>query len=523
MTIYRSARPTVEIPDIPLADCVLARAAERGDRAAFVDSVTGRTVTYGGLPAMVDRAAASLARLGLRRGEVCAIFSPNTVDYAVAVLAIARLGAIVTTASALSTRDDLVKQFTDCRARFLFTAPAVAETALAAARDAGIERVFSFGATPGATPFDELRDTPGTPPRVAIDPLDVVALPYSSGTTGLPKGVQLTHRNLVANLQQVDACDHLGDGEDTLIAFLPFFHIYGLVVIMLLGLRRGATIVVMPRFELSAYLDLVERHRATVLHVVPPVVLALAKSPAAAGRDFSHVRKLFSGAAPLTADVIDQCTARMGCAVEQGYGLTETSPATHATSASVAAAKPGSVGSPVPNTECRIVDPATRRDADPGQDGEIWIRGPQVMLGYLNRPDETRATIDEDGWLHTGDIGHADADGDFFVVDRLKELIKYKGCQVPPAELESVLLSHPAVADAAVVAQQDEEAGEIPRAFVVLKMPATAEELMAFVAERVAPYKKIRRVDFIAAIPKSPSGKILRRLLRDTVAGAGAG
>jgi acyl-CoA synthetase (AMP-forming)/AMP-acid ligase II len=522
MTIYRSPRPPVEIPATPLADFVLAGAAARGERAALVDSVTGRTLTYADLPGMVDRAAAALARLGLRRGDVCAIFSPNTVEYAVAVLANARLGAIVTTASPLSTRDDLVKQFRDCRARFLFTSPAVAATALDAARDVGIERVFSFGALPGAAPFDELIAVPRETPDVAIDPADVVALPYSSGTTGLPKGVRLSHRNLVANLRQIDACSHLRDGEDTLIGFLPFFHIYGLTVILMLGLRHGATIVVMPRFDLAAYLDLVERHRATVLHVVPPIVVALAKSPMAAGRDFSRVRKLFSGAAPLTAEVVGQCAARTGCPIEQGYGLTETSPATHATSADAAALKPGSVGSLVPNTECRIVDPATRRDAGPGQDGEIWIRGPQVMLGYLNRPDETRATIDEDGWLRTGDIGHADADGDFFVVDRLKELIKYKGCQVPPAELESVLLSHPAVADAAVVAQQDGEAGEIPRAFVVLKGPATADELMAFVAARVAAYKKVRRVDFIDAIPKSPSGKILRRLLRDLPAGAGA-
>jgi len=174
----------------------------------------------------------------------------------------------------------------------------------------------------------------------------------------------------------------------------------------------------------------------------------------------------------------------------------------------------------VPNTECRVVDPATREDVAPGEDGEIWVRGPQVMLGYLNQPDATRATLDEDGWLHTGDIGHADEDGHFFIVDRLKELIKYKGMQVPPAELESVLLSHPAVADAAVVAQKDDDAGEIPRAFVVLKAPATAEDLMAFVAARVAPYKKIRRVEFIAAIPKSPSGKILRRVLRDIPTGS---
>jgi len=291
-------------------------------------------------------------------------------------------------------------------------------------------------------------------------------------------------------------------------------------VVLLLGLWSGATIVVMPKFELEPYLDLLERHRATMLHVVPPIVVALAKSPCAGGRNFSQVRKLFSGAAPLGADVIAQCTARVGCVLQQGYGMTEASPATHTTSEVDAEIKPGSVGTLVPNTECRVVDPATREDVAPGEDGEIWVRGPQVMLGYLNQPDATRATLDEDGWLHTGDIGHADEDGHFFIVDRLKELIKYKGMQVPPAELESVLLSHPAVADAAVVAQKDDDAGEIPRAFVVLKAPATAEDLMAFVAARVAPYKKIRRVEFIAAIPKSPSGKILRRVLRDIPTGS---
>ena len=516
MKIYRSSRPAVEIPDIPLADFVLARAAERGSRAALVDATNGRTITYAELPGMVERAAASLARLGLRRGEVCAIYSQNTIEYAIAVLAIARRGAIVTTASPLSTRDDLVKQFRDCGARFLFISPAVAAAGLDAARTAGIERVFSFGAMADAMPFAQLTATTGTPPHVAIDPSDVVALPYSSGTTGLPKGVRLSHRNIVANLLQVDACSHLRDGEDTLVAFLPFFHIYGLVVILMLGLRSGATIVVMPRFELEPYLDLVERHRATVLHVVPPIVLALAKSPAAAGRDLSSVRKLFSGAAPLGPDVIAQCTARIGCVVQQGYGLTETSPATHTTTDDPATTTAGSVGSLVPNTECRVVDPATHRDVAPGQDGEIWIRGPQVMLGYLDRPEETRATIDEDGWLHTGDIGHADERGEFFIVDRLKELIKYKGLQVAPAELEAVLLSHHAVADAAVVPHEDEEAGEVPRAFVVLRGPASAEELMAYVAARVAPYKKVRRVDFIDAIPKSPSGKILRRVLRSS-------
>ena len=515
MPTYRSPHQALNVPDVPLSDFVLARVAERGDRAAIIDGASGRTISYAQLPGLVDRAAAALSRRGLRKGDVCAIFSPNTPEYAIAVLAIARLGAIVTTASPMYTRDDLVKQLKDSRARFLVTSPAVAGIALDAAAAAGVEHILSFGASPGATPFDELLAEPGTPPVVAVHPSDVVALPYSSGTTGLPKGVMLTHRNIVANILQLDAAGHLRDGKDTLVCFLPFFHIYGLSVTMLLGLWSGATLVVMPRFELEPYLDLVERYRATVLHVVPPIVLALAKSPAVNGRDFSQVRKLFSGAAPLGADVIGQCTARMGCPLQQGYGMTEASPATHCTIEDPTMGKPGSIGVPIALTECRVVDPTTGVDVPGGEDGELWVRGPQVMLGYFNRPEETLATLDADGWLRTGDIGHADLDGHFFIVDRLKELIKYKGMQIAPAELEAVLLSHPAVADAAVVPQQDEEAGEIPHAFVVLKTPTPADELMAFVAERVASYKKVRRLDFIDAIPKSPSGKILRRVLRD--------
>ena len=261
-------------------------------------------------------------------------------------------------------------------------------------------------------------------------------------------------------------------------------------VICLLGLWSGATIVVMPKFELDTYLELVERHRATLLHVVPPVVVALAKHPTIVRRDFSSIRKLFSGAAPLGADAIEQCTRRLGCVLQQGYGLTETSPAAHVTPADPARIKYGSIGRTVPNTECRVVDPATGADLAPGEEGEIWLRGPQVVKGYFKRPEDTRRTLDDEGWLHTGDIGHADADGDFFIVDRLKELIKYKGMQVPPAELEAVLLSHPSVADAAVVPLKDDDAGEIPRAFVVLRAPASAPELMEYVAQRVAPLRR---------------------------------
>jgi acyl-CoA synthetase (AMP-forming)/AMP-acid ligase II len=324
----------------------------------------------------------------------------------------------------------------------------------------------------------------------------------------------LTHGNLVANLVQSAAALPL-HGEDVVIAVLPFFHIYGLQVILNGGLRAGATLVVLPRFDLETFLRAIQQHRATWAFVVPPIALALAKHPAVDGFDLSSLRQVLSGAAPLSADLARAVTRRLGCRMLQGYGMTETSPVTHTNSGPTVETKPGSVGALVANTEGRIVDPETGRDLGPGEQGEICVRGPQIMKGYLGRPEATAAMIDKDAWLHTGDIGYADADGDFFVVDRLKELIKYKGCPVAPAELEALLLTHPAVADVAVIPSPDDEAGEVPKAFVVTRAQVTPEELMAFVAERVAPTKRVRRLEMIDQIPKSPSGKILRRVLVD--------
>lgn len=324
----------------------------------------------------------------------------------------------------------------------------------------------------------------------------------------------LTHRNLVANLIQCQVSVSV-TRDERIIAVLPFFHIYGMHVILNLGLWQGATLVTMPRFELEPFLGLLQQHRVTLGFVAPPLVLTLAKHPAVDGYDLSALRKLFSGAAPLDADLEAACTARVGCSIQQGYGLTEASPATHMRSDELGKHSPGTVGPPLPNTECRIVDIATGWNLGRGEDGEVLVRGPQVMKGYLNNPEATAATIDPDGWLHTGDIGHADQDGCLTIVDRLKELIKYKGFQVPPAELEAVLCTHPCVGDAAVIPMLDEECGEVPKAFVVLKGKASPEELMAYVAERVAPYKKIRAVEAIDVIPKSPSGKILRRVLKE--------
>lgn len=511
--IFRAPEPTLDIPEVPLTPFLLDRAAGRGDRAAFIDGTTGQTLTYRGWADSVRRTAASLARRGFEKGDVFAIYSHNLPEYAVAFHAVSLLGGVITTINPLYTAEELSRQLGDAGARYLVAAPPFLAKAQEAARKASLRELFVFGEADGATPFASLLESEGDPPRVDIDPRqDLVVLPYSSGTTGLPKGVMLTHYNLVANILQSEGPVGVQEG-DTILGVLPFFHIYGMVVIMNLGLHMGATVVTMPRFELESCLGILQKYQVTFANVVPPIVLALAKSPLVGKYDLSRLRTLFSGAAPLGQNVARAAATRLGCEVKQGYGLTETSPVSHAARSAGAGFETAGVGPPVPNTEARITDVASGAELGPNQEGEICVRGPQVMKGYLNCPEATAAMIDPEGWLHTGDIGYANEEGCFFVVDRLKELIKYKGFQIAPAELEAVLLAHPAVADAAVIPRPDEEAGEVPKAFVVLKEPAAPDEIMSFVAERVAPYKKLRFLEVIDQIPKSPSGKILRRVL----------
>jgi len=301
---------------------------------------------------------------------------------------------------------------------------------------------------------------------------------------------------------------------DTIIGVLPFFHIYGMVVIMKLALGNGATVVSMPRFDMAEFLATLAKYRVTVAPLVPPIVLGLAKHPALSDYDLSSIRLVFSGAAPLGEEIQTEVARRLGCAVVQGYGMTEASPVTHLTPTR-GVIKPGSIGMVVPGTEVKLVDIVTGDALPANREGEVCIRGPQIMKGYLNRPDATAEAIDADGWYHSGDIGYVDEDGYFYIVDRVKELIKYKGMQVAPAELEALLVTHPDINDVAVVPRPDEEAGEVPKAYVVLKpgKEASADAIMRFVAERVAPHKRVRHVEFVAEIPKSASGKILRRVL----------
>jgi acyl-CoA synthetase (AMP-forming)/AMP-acid ligase II len=514
--IFRGHYPDVTIPEVSLTDFIFRSANEIQDKPALIDGPTGRTLTYAQFEDAVQRTAASLATKGFKKGDVFGIFSTNSPEYAIAFHAVAMLGGINTTLNPLYTAEEAAHQLNDAGARFLVTAPLFIEKARTAAEQSKIEELFVFGeAEEGATPFDSLLESKGEVPQVAINPReDFVALPYSSGTTGLPKGVMLTHYNLVANMRQMDGLEYF-HRDDTLLCVLPLFHIYGLVVVLNMGLHQGATIVTMPRFDLEQFLGLIQKYRVTLSHIVPPIVLKLAKDPIVEKYDLSSLRMVFCGAAPLGPELTRQCLERIGCGVRQGYGMTETSPVTHSSPADSAKMKLGSVGPPAPNTECKLVDPGTGAELGPNQEGEVCVRGPQVMKGYLNNLEATARTIDTDGWLHTGDVGYADEDGHFYIVDRVKELIKYKGFQVAPAELEAILLTHPAVADAAVIPLPDDEAGEVPKAFVVLKGESTPEALMDFVAARVAPHKKIRTVEFIDQIPKSASGKILRRVLKE--------
>ena len=397
--------------------------------------------------------------------------------------------------------------------------PPFLATARAGATGTAVREIAVLGDDAAdATPFAALLGEPMAEQARVDLARHVLAMPYSSGTSGLPKGVMLSHANLVANVAQIQAIQPVAPGEPTL-AVLPFFHIYGMLVLMSYFPASGGAVVTLPRFELEAALRLVEQHRMRRLYLVPPIVLALAKHPLVDRFDLGSLEFILSGAAPLGPELERACAARLGCEVVQGYGMTEMSPVSHFTPSG--RGRPGSAGLTVPNTLCRIVDPETGRDAAPGEVGELWVKGPQVMLGYLNKPEATAEAM-RDGWLRTGDLGRLDADGYLFIADRVKELIKVKGFQVPPAEIEALLVSHPAVADAAVIGFPDDEAGEVPVAFVVRAPGAdpSPEALQAFVAGHVAHYKQLRRITFVDAIPKSPSGKILRRVLR---AGAGAG
>ena len=514
-----SSFPDVDIPPVSLTRLLFDDVEGRADRPAMIDGLSGRTLRYGELAGMASKFAAALAERGVAKGDVVAIFSPNTPYFAVAFHGVLTAGAVATTINSLYTPDEIAHQLRDSQAVLMVTVAPFLDRARAAVASDGV-RVRGIVVLDGADGHESLQDllaTTAAPPDVSIDPAtDLAVLPYSSGTTGLAKGVMLTHRNLVANIQQAQAMMPI-TSSTRILAVLPFFHIYGMTVMMNWGLAKGATVVTMPKFDLGDFLRVITEHRTDRVYIAPPVAVALAKHPMIDDYDLSVIDVLLSGAAPLDAELAEAVGKRLGCRMRQGYGMTELSPISHAIPPDRDDISPGTVGLLAPNMQARVIDPVSGEDVGYGVPGELWLRGPNVMVGYLNNPQATAETIDADGWLHTGDVATVDQDGVYTIVDRVKELIKYKGYQVPPAELEALLLTHPSIADVAVIGVRDADGEEVPKAYVV-RQPAgpelTADEVMAFIAERVAPHKKVRAVEFIDAIPKSASGKILRKDLR---------
>ena len=520
MTVIKSKYPDVEIPNLALTSLLLEHDNFVPEAIAFVDAPSGRSYTYAQLLDAVKRFASGLKERGSELGEVLAIVAPNLPEYAIVLHGVLYAGGTVTTINPAYTAKEIIKQLENSGATRLVSIK-LFEPVLAEIQEAMDLKEFILidgdkSDSLGATPLAEYLSAEPQEEHTPIDPDSHIAvLPYSSGTTGLPKGVMLSHTNLAVNVYQAETMVNL-DETDVCVAVLPFFHIYGMHIIMNCSLRAGGTVVTQPRFVLEDFLECIQKYKATRLYLVPPIVLALAKHPVVDNYDLSSVELITSGAAPLSGELADAASERIDTEILQGYGMTELSPLSH--SLLRGKYKPGSVGGLTPNTECRIVSTETGEDVAPGEDGELLIRGPQVMLGYLNNLEATTETIDSQGWLHTGDVGHIDEDEDFYIVDRSKELIKYKGFQVSPAELEGLLLTHPAIADAGVIGIPDEEAGEVPKAFVTLKEghSATEKEIQEFVATEVATFKQIREIEFVDEVPKSPTGKILRRVLRES-------
>ena len=512
MTVYKSPHPDIDIPAISITERLFQGLDMDPDQTVLTDGTSGASMTASELKTKIQRLAGGLDARGFGKGSVVALMAPNIPDYVTVFHGVAWAGGTVTTINPTYTAHEVRKQLLDSKAKLLIVVEAFVDTAKDAVKDTSVETIAVIGQ--GETTLEDLLGDP-MEAQVSVDlKNDIVVLPYSSGTTGMPKGVMLSHRNLVANVEQCAAFFEPEVGETT-IAFLPFFHIYGMTVLMNQYLSEGACLVTMPRFDLGEFLRLTQEHRPKVLYIVPPVALALAKQPVVDEFDLSSVERIMCGAAPLGGELGDQCASRLSATMTQGYGMTELSPVSHVTP--IDTPRSGSSGLTVVGCRSRVVDPETREDVAPGEEGELWVQGPNVMLGYLGNDEATAETIVEDGWLRTGDLCVIDEDGYMFVRERVKELIKYKGFQVAPAELEAELVGHDGIADAAVMGKPDDEAGEVPVAFVVKAKGADLgeEDVKAHLADRLSSYKQLHEVRFVDEIPKSASGKILRRVLRD--------
>nr|UDM67002.1 4-coumaroyl-CoA ligase 2 [Crocosmia x crocosmiiflora] len=530
-TIFRSKLPDIYIPDhLPLHSYCFEHIAEFADRPCLIDGSTGKIQSYADVELASRRVAAGLnRRFGIKKGDVIMLLLPNCSEFVFAFLGASYLGAMSTTANPFYTAAEIHKQVRSAGARLVITESSHVGKVRELEESNSLKIVVINEPVPeGCIHFSELEDSDETElPQVEIQPDDVVALPFSSGTTGLPKGVMLTHRGLVTSVaQQVDGENPnlYFKKEDVVLCVLPLFHIYSLNSVLLCGLRAGSAILIMKKFDIVKLMELVNKYGVTIAPFVPPIVVEIAKNPAVDNYDLSTIRTVMSGAAPMGKELQDKLLQKIpNATLGQGYGMTEAGPVLSmclSFAKEPFEVKSGSCGTVVRNAELKIVDPDTGFSLTRNQPGEICIRGKQIMKGYLNDPEATERTIDEEGWLHTGDVGFVDQDDEIFIVDRLKELIKYKGFQVAPAELEAMLITHPNIGDAAVVPMKDEVAGEVPVAFVVRSNGSeiTEDDIKQYISKQVVFYKRLHRVFFVEAIPKAPSGKILRKDLRAKLA-----
>jgi len=502
------------IPSTSVPQFIREHARRRPGAVALVDAASGREFTYDALDHLIGRFAAGLAARGFGPGDTLLMFAPNAPEWPIAALGAMAAGGVVSGANPMVGVDDLAHQMHDSGARFVFTTPPLMTTVREAAALAGGATVIVLGEAAGGVSLASLLASTDPEPVLPPDPDALAALPYSSGTSGLPKGVMLTHGTIVSSICQTVQALQTPEGTVAL-ALLPMFHIYGFTVVTLCALAAGSKLVTVPRFEPASFLKAIEVYRVSRLGVVPPVMQFLATHPLVDAHDLSSLERIGCGAA-----LEQRVRQRLKCTVQQGFGMTESS-------GCVAVSYPerelsGSSGQLLPGTQARIVDPVSGEDVARGAQGELWFRGPQAFKGYLNQPQVTAATLTTNGWVRTGDIGLFDAEGYLFITDRLKELIKVKGYQVAPAELEALLITHQSVADVAVIGWPDERAGELPVAYVVARGALEPEDVKSWLAERVVAYKQLGDVVLCDAIPKSAAGKILRRVLRVQDAATGA-
>jgi acyl-CoA synthetase (AMP-forming)/AMP-acid ligase II len=517
--VHRSTRPAP--PSEPsIATAALRHASAEPSALAVTDGATGETLTRGELASRSSALAAGLRARGIGHGDLVAVAMPNLAWWPVVALGVWRTGAAIEPLSPLWTADESGRVLARAVPKLAIAFAPFAAQVRGALRAAGVEaEVIAVGGdADDTTPIAALMASdPGDSfAEPALDQSDLAAVPFSSGTGGLPKGVRLTHGNLAAAATQAVAGFRAAgpyDERSVVVAGVPFFHSMGLALMLCAPLTLGARVVTLPVPALEPLLGLIAAHRATHVAVPPPLFDALAIDPRIDDHDLSSLRLVITGGAYPGPGVEAAISERLHCLARQGYGMTE---ATCTISCPLGEpSTPGTAGWLVPGTEARLVDPATGADAPPGEPGELWVRGPQVMDGYHGLPEETAATITPDGWLRTGDLVAVRDDGQLEIRDRLKELIKVKGASVAPAELELVLRQHPSVRDAGVVGVPDATRGEAPIAFVALDEPADPDQLVAFVAERVAGYKRVREVIVVDELPRLPTGKLVRRELRE--------